>query len=184
MKATSIILIALFTLACLPTLRAQQPATQPANTSQTDKSVNTVPNQLPTGQGTVSGTSQPADPSGTGQQPSTAQPGNDYHLTQPSTSPVGAQIGTQNTNQSATTPQPYNQQPGEVLRVERSQLPGRMIDTLNDPMYEGWENSTIYYNRGTNEYSFDVGTGAEVKNYRFDRDGNPVQQKSGNVPER
>jgi hypothetical protein len=65
-----------------------------------------------------------------------------------------------------------------MMRVERSQLPGTMLEMLRDPVYQGWESSTIYYNRGTNEYSFDVGTGNEIKNYRFDRDGNPVQQQT------
>jgi hypothetical protein len=119
---------------------------------------------------------QQQDPIGEQQQRSTAQPGSDYHLTQPATSPVGAQIGTQNGTQSSDTPIPYNQQPGTMMRVEREQLPGVMIETLQDPKYEGWENTTIYYNGGTHEYSFDIGSETEIKNFRFDRDGNPVQQ--------
>jgi hypothetical protein len=47
---------------------------------------------------------------------------------------------------------------------------------LQGPDYKGWENSTIYYNRQNSEYSLDLGTGDQVKNYRFDRDGNPVVQ--------
>jgi len=149
------------------------PQTNPATVPQNPATIPTGTSQPPN---VTQPPSQPADPLGNTSQPSATQPNNDYHLTQPSTSPVGSQIGTQNTDQSATTPQPYNQQPGAMIPVERSQLPGTMIETLRDPLYEGWESSTIYYNRGTNEYNFDVGTGDEIKNYRFDRNGNPVQQ--------
>jgi hypothetical protein len=192
MKSSVQFMIYLLVVVAIPSVsfsqQQQQPAssntgagTQPSNAWQTTPQTNpttTAPADTTQQSVQTQPSAQPADPLGNTQQPPTTQPNNDYHLTQPSTSPVGSQIGTQNTNQSAATPQPYNQQPGEMMRVERSQLPGTMLEMLRDPVYQGWESSTIYYNRGTNEYSFDVGTGNEIKNYRFDRDGNPVQQQT------
>ena len=194
MKSTIQNTICLLLIVIAPSVsfaQQQQPASsntgagsQPSNAWQTTPQTN-PPTTPPAGTAQQPAqpqpTAQPADPIGNTQQPSTTQPNNDYHLTQPSTSPVGSQIGTQKTNQSATTPQPYNQQPGEMTRVERGQLPGTMLETLRDPMYQGWESSTIYYNRGTNEYTFDVGTGNEIKNYRFDRNGNPVQEQQPDI---
>lgn len=182
---TSILMILMLALLTLPVAMQAQQQPIPA-TSRTPSSTNPTIAQ-PGTTAEPSGTSMPsdevsdpetADPFETPtEEPAEQQPADDYHLTQPAPSPVGAQIGTQNVHQPAMSPIPYNQLPGDMMRVEKEQLPDEMVEKLSNPLYKGWESSTIYYNRGTNEYSFDIRSDTEIKNYRFDADGNPVEQK-------
>jgi hypothetical protein len=120
-------------------------------------------------QSPASGITQPAgaipqqnNPFGTTTQPSNTQ-SHDYLQT---TTPSGAPLPQPSTSVNSTD---------DLIQVQKDALPAPMTQTLQGPTYQGWENSTIYYNRGTNEYSFDVGSGNDVKNYRFDQNGNPVQ---------
>jgi hypothetical protein len=118
----------------------------------------------------TSGLTQPAgavpqqnNPFGTATQPASTQSHNDYLQT---TTPSGAPLPQPSTSVNSND---------DLIQVPKDALPAPMTQTLQGPTYQGWENSTIYYNRGTNEYSFDVGSGNDVKNYRFDQNGNPVQ---------
>jgi hypothetical protein len=181
MKTTSITLTLLFMFVSATIFAQVDPATGSSTSPQGTPAKKDVYQTSPTpSQANPFGTTQPSatpsnNPFGTTQQPNGKQTPNDYHLTQPTTSPMGAQMsGTQ----SGTLPAPYNQQPNDLIQVQRDQLPGAMVETLQNPTYSGWENSTIYYNRSANEYSLDVGSGTDIKNYRFDSNGNPVQQDS------
>jgi hypothetical protein len=140
--------------------------TRPAGTTQ--------PAGVTQPSGVAAPSTQPSNPFGTSTQPSGTQTHNDYHLTQPTPSPVGAQI---NSGQTSPEQMPAGQQQTGWTQIQQDQLPGGMTETLKDPQYSGWEQSTIYYNKGTNEYSLDVGSGTEIKNYRFDSNGNPVTQQ-------
>jgi hypothetical protein len=50
-------------------------------------------------------------------------------------------------------------------------IPSSLRITLDDDKYKGWENSTMYRNRKTNEYMIEIRDGSNAKVYYFDKDG-------------
>ena len=60
--------------------------------------------------------------------------------------------------------------------VTSEELPSSLRLTLDDDQYEGWENSTMYRNRTTNEYMIEIRDGSSSKIYYFDKDGKPKRQ--------
>ena len=180
-----------------PNSTVQPSTTTPAPNSSIPSTPNSTVNPgAPNGATGISPATSPSNPTiNSGVQPSTTpsnqyqstqpanstlpapatQPNRDYNLTQPGTSTNTTGSGTQ---PNPTYQQSENPQTNSMLRVESDQLPETMRRTLNDPMYSGWENSTIYYNRENDEYSMDLGTGNNAKSYRFDSQGNPVQQST------
>lgn len=123
------------------------------------------PGQLKTSNPFGSQTTQP-----TGTEPTVHEPYNDYHLTRPTT--------TSPTNNDATVPSvnddrvDYNE---DLIRLERNQIPNTMLDALQDPMYRGWEASDMYLDPKTNEYFLDINSDDQMRRYRFDRRGNPIE---------
>jgi hypothetical protein len=101
-----------------------------------------------------------------------------------------AQIDTTGTKQGATppavTPQPTQQpqpaatpQPGQnmqkdMTRIPAADVPSGMRQTLQDPQYKGWENSTIYKKNSDGGYMLQMNTGGQVQTYQFDAEGKLV----------
>jgi hypothetical protein len=94
----------------------------------------------------------------------------------------------QKPTQSVTQPTTPTQQPSQQsqyrmedrVTVQQNQLPSSLRETLNGQQYKGWENSTIYQDRATGEYYYDVqgtGTTATPQRHRFDRSGRAISDK-------
>lgn len=58
--------------------------------------------------------------------------------------------------------------------IMATEVPQSLRITLADDKYKGWENSTIYRNRSTNEYLVEIRDGSDVTTYYFDRDGKAI----------
>jgi hypothetical protein len=63
------------------------------------------------------------------------------------------------------------------VMIHHDDIPAIMRETLRTNQYKGWENSTIYQDKTTGEYSIDVNDASTTspRNYRFDRSGRPIQ---------
>ena len=82
----------------------------------------------------------------------------------------------------AVTTQPTPQQPSnqmtqkkDMVQVQTAEVSASLRKTLEDPMYVGWENSTIWRNKTTNEYTIELLSGNTTKTYRFDKSGKPIK---------
>jgi len=85
----------------------------------------------------------------------------------------------------APTPQPQTTTPArqqdqyrtqDRVLVPQEQVPSPLRETLQGNQYKGWENSSIYQDRTTGEYSLDLKTGTTTpKTYRFDKNGKMVE---------
>jgi hypothetical protein len=97
-------------------------------------------------------------------------------------------VNAQTDSVNQTTPEhPSMQQPsqestqysaGQRVRVPASQVPTSLRQTLKGSQYSGWENSTIYLDKSTNEYSLDMMDNNNLKTYRFDQNGKAISDKS------
>ena len=67
--------------------------------------------------------------------------------------------------------QPVNQ---DRVRVQATDLPASMRQTLSGAQYKGWESAPIYMNKSTNQYSFDLANNGTTKTYTFDQSGKPI----------
>jgi hypothetical protein len=65
----------------------------------------------------------------------------------------------------------------DLIRVQTNDVPAALRKTLEDPMYAGWENSTIWRNKTTDEYTVEILNGTTTKTYRFDKNGKPIIDK-------
>ncbi|HYC84634.1 MAG TPA: hypothetical protein VEB86_05400, partial [Chryseosolibacter sp.] len=61
--------------------------------------------------------------------------------------------------------------PQDKVMITVSEVPPMLRATLSDEQYKGWEKSTIYRNRTTNEFLVEIRDGSEVKTYYFDKNG-------------
>ena len=98
----------------------------------------------------------------------TDQPSSEYRTesgTQGETTTVEGKSGTQGQMN-------WREEDREV--VSREDLPDVMITTLEGDQYAGWEASTIYRNRTSNDYMLVIDDNGEVKTYYFDKDGRAV----------
>jgi hypothetical protein len=68
-----------------------------------------------------------------------------------------------------------NYRSDDKVRVPASQVPTALRQTLKQSKYSGWENSSIYFNQNSNEYSLDLMEGNVLKTYRFDQNGKVIQ---------
>jgi hypothetical protein len=57
------------------------------------------------------------------------------------------------------------------VMITSSEIPESLRSSLSDDKYKGWEKSTIYRNRSTNEYLIEIQDGDNVKTYYFDKNG-------------
>jgi hypothetical protein len=62
--------------------------------------------------------------------------------------------------------------------ITTDQLPVSLRTTLSDDQYKGWETSSMYKNRSTNEYMVQIKDGSNVKTYYFDKDGKAITIES------
>jgi hypothetical protein len=74
--------------------------------------------------------------------------------------------------------QSTNYRSEDKVRVPASQVPTALRQTLKGSKYSGWENSSIYLNKSTNEYSVDLMDGNVLKTYRFDQNGKAIEEGS------
>jgi hypothetical protein len=58
--------------------------------------------------------------------------------------------------------------------VRTNEIPESLKVTLNGDQYKGWENSTIYRNRSTNEYMIEIRDGSTTRTHYFDKDGKAI----------
>lgn len=110
----------------------------------------------------------------TGTEPTPTQPYSDYHLTRPRTSPA-----TNVTDQPGSSTNPDMDYQKQLMRVDHSQLPTVMMDALQDTKYTGWEESVIYLDPKTNEYSMDITNDEQTRRFRFDQRGYPIEVQDG-----
>jgi len=64
--------------------------------------------------------------------------------------------------------------PEDKVMITITEVPVSLRTTLSDKKYVGWEKSTIYRNRTTNEYLVEIKDGTDVKTYYFDKDGKAI----------
>ncbi|HEY5748136.1 MAG TPA: hypothetical protein VIU12_18825 [Chryseolinea sp.] len=76
--------------------------------------------------------------------------------------------------QPAATPQPGQNYQKDMTRIQATDIPSGMRQTLQDPQYKGWENSTIYKSNSNNGYMLQMNTGGQPQSYRFDAEGKLV----------
>lgn len=98
-----------------------------------------------------------------------------------STTTSGSQSGTemQSTDASTTSGAPTAWKTEDRVMITTNDLPSSLLITLGDPMYRGWENSSVYRNRSTNEYMIEIRDGSDTRTYYFDKDGKAVVNTSG-----
>jgi len=77
---------------------------------------------------------------------------------------------------SVQNPTPANP---ERVRVQASDLPQGLRQTLTDSQYKGWESAPIYMNKTTNQYSFSLPNNGNTRTYTFDQTGRPVVGANG-----
>ena len=70
--------------------------------------------------------------------------------------------------------QPSTDYTKDMVKIEATDLPETIKQTLAAPQYQGWEQSTIYRSRNNDVYLIQMGSGTEAKTYRFGPDGKPL----------
>ncbi len=80
---------------------------------------------------------------------------------------------------SQTQSQTYPYKASDREEVQSSDLPQSLRQTLGDQRYSGWENATIYRDRTSNDYYFDMQNGSSSTQYRFDKNGKAIQTGPG-----
>jgi hypothetical protein len=109
-------------------------------------------------------------------QPSQTNPGNNATGATSTSAGTTTPTGTSSTETTITTEQPSASWRAEDrVVIVNSDIPPSLRITLEDDMYLGWENSTIYRNRQTNEYMIEIRDGSNSKIYYFDKDGKALQ---------
>src|SRR5688572_13610218 len=63
-----------------------------------------------------------------------------------------------------------------LLRVRTDAIPSSLRHTLSEDRYRGWDQSPIYHDNKTQEYSIDIRSGDSIQTFRFDRYGKPVTE--------
>lgn len=63
----------------------------------------------------------------------------------------------------------------KVTKVHRNEIPAELLKALNtDSQYQGWQDSTVYFESNTGLYLIPIKTEDGVRVYGVDRKGNPV----------
>jgi hypothetical protein len=62
--------------------------------------------------------------------------------------------------------------------VRSNDIPSSLRITLRGDQYKGWENSTVYRNRSTNEYMVEIRDGSKTNTFYFDKDGKAINNGS------
>ncbi len=83
---------------------------------------------------------------------------------------ANAQIDTTKTKESEQIITPKKDQ----VQIKAEEVPAAVRKTLSDPMYIGWENAPIYFNKTKEQYSVELLSGNTTKMYRFDKNGKPI----------
>jgi hypothetical protein len=60
--------------------------------------------------------------------------------------------------------------------IATEDVPPGLLVTLQAPEYKGWENSTVYRNRTTDEYMIEIRDGSSAKVYYFNKEGEELKK--------
>ncbi len=72
----------------------------------------------------------------------------------------------------------------DMTKIQSSDVPASLRSTLQGAEYKGWENGTIYRSKTNDGYLLETNDGANVKTYRFDKNGKRLQDNSSTRPEK
>lgn len=79
---------------------------------------------------------------------------------------------TETTKSSETTPsQDYT---ADMVKIQSTDLPDAVKQTLGAPQYAGWETAPLYRSKNNDLYVVELKSGTESKKFRFGADGKPV----------
>jgi hypothetical protein len=107
--------------------------------------------------------------------------GNDNSSTSGSSTSGSSTLGSSTSGSQTQTQQPSKQwRADERVVVSSSELPVSLRTTLQGDQYKGWENSTVYRNKSTNEYMVEIRDGSSSKTYYFDKDGKAIDNMNNN----
>ena len=63
----------------------------------------------------------------------------------------------------------------DMVKIQSSDLPDNLRQTLQGTEYKGWENGTVYRTKNSDGYLVEIKNGTDKKTYRFDASGKPIQ---------
>lgn len=87
----------------------------------------------------------------------------------------------QDTSMQQQQPEPQQQEGSTFLRdmtkVQATEIPAPLRQTLQGPEYKGWDasTSTIYKSKNDDLYIVEIFDGTMTKTYRFDKNGKPLK---------
>jgi hypothetical protein len=96
-------------------------------------------------------------------------------------------VHAQSTDSTRTQRSSSEQQPGnqfkqqDYTQIESSAIPEPLRKTLQDKEYAGWETGKVYQSKNKDGYWVRIGTGSDVQNFFFDRNGRAINSKGPGV---
>jgi len=106
--------------------------------------------------------------------PSSGYRSDDTSMQNSSTPSTGVEVQT-------TQPSPSTSWNNEdKIIIVNDDIPPSLRVTLQGDQFKGWENSTIFQNRKTNEYMIEIRDGSNAKVYYFDKDGKLLSNPGNN----
>jgi hypothetical protein len=73
----------------------------------------------------------------------------------------------------------FNQQ--DYKLIQSAEVPESLRKTLQNKEYAGWETGKVYESKKKDGYWVRIGTGSDVQNFFFDRNGRAVNSKGPGV---
>jgi hypothetical protein len=125
----------------------------------------------PSGSAGTSGSMNSSSSSG-----STSTPSTGYRTEDSSVGTSDESVGVQTTEPSQS--QAWNNEDRVIIVNE--DIPANLRVTLQGDQFKGWENSTIFQNRKTNEYMIEIRDGSNAKVYYFDKEGKILSNTGNN----
>jgi hypothetical protein len=94
-----------------------------------------------------------------------------------------AQQPTEKTTPAQDQQQPNNQSnqfnSRDYSQIQSTEVPTSLRTTLQGDMYRGWESGRLYRHNNGDGYWLSTGSGANAKNYYFDKNGKAMKNSSG-----
>lgn len=72
-----------------------------------------------------------------------------------------------------------------LVLIPTDRIPPALREALLNELYAGWENSGVYQNKETHEYTIHVKSAGDSTKYRFDEKGQPITGQGaapGSIP--
>jgi|SRR5688572_2006267 hypothetical protein len=77
-----------------------------------------------------------------------------------------------------TSIQPSQSYREDMVKITADDLPAAVRSTLQGAQYKGWETATIHRNSTGEMYIVEItGDDRQVKTYKFDANGKPIEEK-------